>query len=299
MKRLLYILVLLPLLGYSQQDALYSQYMNNRLSFNPAFAGSIDAISNTILMRNQWIGFDGAPLSFALTSHGAFKLDKINVGLALTHDRIGLTQNTGIFGNYAYRLDLDFGRLAFGVDAGFNLHRRVWEEADAIDGNDEAFIGNVNSVFLPNIGLGAYLENELYYVGISAPRLLENRIKHSGVSTTNAKLNRHYYLTGGIDLQVTRDIQFQPSILLKYVPRAPVELDITPGILIQEAVWIGTSFRTGDAFVLILQYNINDHIQIGYASDFAYTGISNYNNGTHEIMFKYEYSKTRTFRSKY
>lgn len=289
----------MPCIGFAQQDALYSQYMSNRLNYNPAFAGSVDAISNTLLMRNQWIGFDGAPLSFNLTSHGAFKLDKVNVGLALSHDRVGLTQFTGIFGNYAYRLDLDFGRLAFGLDAGVNIHRRAWEDIQAADQGDEAFATAVSSAILPNLGLGLYLENQLYYVGISAPRLLENKIKHSGVSTSKSELNRHYYLTGGIDLILTRDIQFQPSILLKYVANAPLELDITPGILIQNAVWVGTSFRTGDAFVLILQYNINDHIKIGYASDFAYTSVSNYNNGTHEIMFRYEYSKTRTFRSKY
>ena len=43
--------------GFSQQDPHYTQYMYNMSVMNPAYAGSRDALSITLLGRKQWVGF--------------------------------------------------------------------------------------------------------------------------------------------------------------------------------------------------------------------------------------------------
>ena len=59
--------------AYSQQDPQYSMYMFNPLSSNPAYAGSRDALSVTLLGRKQWVGIDGAPETGSLTLHSPLK----------------------------------------------------------------------------------------------------------------------------------------------------------------------------------------------------------------------------------
>ena len=56
-----YLLILLgtiPLFGVAQQEPQFTQYMFNRLSYNPAYAGSNGAICLTSFYRNQWMGLD-------------------------------------------------------------------------------------------------------------------------------------------------------------------------------------------------------------------------------------------------
>ncbi len=284
---------------YAQQDAVYSQYMFNKLLINPGYTGHPEAISSTVAFRRQWVGLDGSPTSFSANAHMPFKGDELNLGLILSNDMIGITQQTGVFATYAYRLNLDIGKLGIGMNAGFNVHRRKWEDINPIDANDAVFLQETRSLFLPNAGIGVYLENDLYYAGISIPRLLNNKIDYTKNNVSTSKLLRHYYLTGGVKYEINRDIEFQPSMLLRYVSGAPVELDLTAGALFHKTVWIGTTFRSGDAFALLVNYTIAKQITIGYSADFTYTGLSKYSEGTHEILLSYNYARAKTFRSKY
>ena len=80
MKRLgiLIALLVLVLPSFGQQDPLFSQYMFNPLIINPAYAGSREALSATILHRSQWVGFDGAPTTQTLGVHAPLRKKKVN-----------------------------------------------------------------------------------------------------------------------------------------------------------------------------------------------------------------------------
>ena len=63
MKRTVFTLLIamLGLGAFAQQDALFSQYMFNKLIINPAYAGSRDGLSMTMVGRRQWVGIDDGP----------------------------------------------------------------------------------------------------------------------------------------------------------------------------------------------------------------------------------------------
>lgn len=284
---------------FAQQDAMYTQYMFNKLLINPGFTGSMESISTTVLYRNQWVGFEGAPTNFTLSSHMPFKGDPVNLGLTISNDAIGVSQRTGIFANYAYRMDVDFAKIGFGLNAGFNLNRMKWDEVKTIDPNDAAFLLETKTLFLPNAGIGVFLENKDYFAGISMPRLFANKIDYTKNSVSTSRLSRHYYLMGGYNYEINRDIVLKPSMLLKFVGGAPLQLDLTVGALFHNAVYVGTTFRSGDAMAIMVNYQMNDMLVIGYAADFTYSSLSRYQEGTHEILIQYNYGRTKTFRSKY
>jgi type IX secretion system PorP/SprF family membrane protein len=70
-KTILITLLFLGALGFinAQQEPMYTQYMFNSLSFNPAYAGSHEYMSIRLLYRNQWVDFEGAPESQTFTIH--------------------------------------------------------------------------------------------------------------------------------------------------------------------------------------------------------------------------------------
>src|SRR5688572_30014773 len=120
------IFILIVVLGSfsvnAQQDPMYTHYMYNTLMVNPAYAGSRDALSVTALHRSQWVNFNGSPITQTVTAHGPLSNEHVGLGIAVMNDKIGPTNNTGVFGQFAYILKLnDRSKLSLGVSAGVNI----------------------------------------------------------------------------------------------------------------------------------------------------------------------------------
>ena len=58
----------------AQQDPHFTQYFDNTLFVNPAYAGSKDVLNLTAIHREQWVGFDGRPRSTTFSIHSPFDL---------------------------------------------------------------------------------------------------------------------------------------------------------------------------------------------------------------------------------
>ena len=63
MKRLLSATVagLIATFAFGQQEIQFTQFMNNKLYYNPGVAGSSGAICINAVHRTQWAGFENAP----------------------------------------------------------------------------------------------------------------------------------------------------------------------------------------------------------------------------------------------
>ncbi|HNR56801.1 MAG TPA: PorP/SprF family type IX secretion system membrane protein, partial [Flavobacteriales bacterium] len=96
--------VLCTLLSAGQHTPLTSQYLFNGLVINPAYAGSRDALAANLTYRHQWVGFDGAPVTQMVSVHSPLGRRKLGAGLLVYNDRIGVSQETGVFTNHAYRI---------------------------------------------------------------------------------------------------------------------------------------------------------------------------------------------------
>ena len=59
----------------SQQAVMFSQYYTNNVIYNPAISGSLDYSAFTFQSRQQWLGFEGAPLTANVSYHGALNTD--------------------------------------------------------------------------------------------------------------------------------------------------------------------------------------------------------------------------------
>ena len=85
MKHSYFTIILLILLGTfsstAQQDPQYTQYMYNTEVVNPAYAGSRDALSFGLLLRTQWVSFEGAPRTGTFTVNTPIgSLDNMGLG---------------------------------------------------------------------------------------------------------------------------------------------------------------------------------------------------------------------------
>jgi len=285
----------------AQQDPLYSQYMFNTLAFNPAYAGSGDVFTVMALSRHQWVGFEGAPATQTLLAHSPLRSQNLALGLSVLNDKLGPTRQTGVFADFAYRIRTgEHSRLAFGLKGGFNSFQADLAGLSTVD-PDQANV-DIQGKMLPNFGFGLFWHTPLAYVGLSAPKLLENETVEAsnGVLTTGGE-ERHYFVMGGYVMDLGRDLKFKPSFMARLVAGAPLSLDINANFLLRERIWFGAMYRLGNAFGVLGQYQVNDQLRIGYAFDLTTTKLGAYNAGTHEVMVSYDlrFIKGRTISPRY
>jgi len=285
---------LLNTAAQAQQDPMISQYMFNGLFLNPAYSGSHKYFTSSLLHRTQWVDFSGAPKTALLAVDGLIpsKSENMGVGLIVTHDRIGATEQTDIYGNYAYQLKLGEGKLAFGLKAGASNYIFKSENVTVWDLNDGVFTGRKNT-WLPKMGFGTYYFAKNWYAGLSVPTLLAYDANHDFNFDVNkgSFLNRHYYAYGGYVFKLNQKLKLKPSSLIKYLPSAPLQADLNLNLLYDEQFWIGASYRTKDAVVFMVEYQTNSRFRVGYAFDLTTTKIRKYSAGTHEIMIGYDFGK--------
>lgn len=279
-------LVLLMLPAFGQQDPQYSMYMFNAMAVNPAYAGSRDGLSATFLLRRQWVGIEGAPNTESIAVHAPSRNERHGFGASVTFDRLGITRQSFVSANYAFRFPLGPGRLALGLRGGITQFQNRWSEIQTTDPNDVANPGINSSVLLPRFGTGVYYDTERFYLGASAPNLLSNtyNLENAPVQGYQAQQRNHYFFTTGVVIPLGESLDFKPSVLAKFVQNAPLEFDLNASLLIKKAFWIGASYRTGDAILFMAQYVHNNRFSIGYAYDYTLTDLSNFNSGSHEIM---------------
>jgi type IX secretion system PorP/SprF family membrane protein len=278
---------------HAQQIPMYTHYMYNTLSVNPAYAGSREALSITALHRSQWVGFSGAPMTQTLTMHSPVASEHIGLGLSFTNDKIGPVNNTSIFGSFAYIMQLTKrSKLALGLSGGTNILQADLEALDLDVEGDPAFV-DIRNRATANFGFGAYYSMKRFYAGLSVPNLIENN--YSTVTLNNgsqslAKEERHYFFIAGAMLDITPNVAFKPTTLIKYTPKAPSQIDLTAAFVFNERLLLGGMYRSGDAVGALVGFNLSPQFYVGYSFDWSY-GVRTfkYNQGSHEIVLRYDF----------
>ncbi len=288
--------------SYSQQEAMFTHYMYNTLSVNPAYVGSRDALTITGLNRNQWVGFDGAPITQTLTVHSPVGSDQIGLGLSVIQDKIGPTKNTSVYADFAFRIRLtQKSKLAFGLKGGFNFFSADLPSVLLDQQSDALFAKKLEDRMMPNFGFGIYYSRERFYAGISTPKLLENNYFEGTTLSTlsNAKERGHYFFIMGSSIKINPLIEFKPSTMIKMTTGAPIEADLTAMFEFREKLLAGAMYRSGDAVGMLVGLNLTDQLLLGYSFDFSTTNRTmKYNQGSHEIMIRYDFIYKNVHRIK-
>jgi type IX secretion system PorP/SprF family membrane protein len=278
----------------AQQDPQFTHYMYNTLSVNPAYAGSRGSLNVSALHRQQWIGFDGAPMTQTVYAHMPLPNEKMGVGLSVINDKIGPLNQTFIYGDYSYTVRLSNTiKLAFGIKAGLNMFQPKIAGLSTIDGGDAAFVNSsLTRSIKPNLGAGLYLHNERWYIGASSPRMLENKFNLNGSAandTNTVKEARHLFLIGGLVFPINSQLKLKPTAQVKMVRNAPLSVDATVEALIRDQFNVGVGMRLGDSFYGLVGYQFSDQFKAGLSYDYTLGPLRNINGNTVEIFLSYDF----------
>ncbi|WP_308992824.1 type IX secretion system membrane protein PorP/SprF [Mariniflexile litorale] len=275
--------------GVAQQLPQFTQYMYNTISINPAYAGSREALSIVGLHRSQWVGFKGGPITQTLSVHTPLRNDRIGVGLSFIEDDLGPENFTYLYGDFSYAIPTGrTGKLAFGIKGGFTQYSLDpdFRETESFDPS----IYGIEDRWTPNIGLGVYWSTNRVYFGLSTPRVLNtDKNTEEGFEALD---RLSYYFTGGVVVDLSKNIKLKPAFLVKATNGAPVSYDLTANFLFNEKFWLGGSYRINEqtaAIGGIVDFQISRQLRVGYAYEKPISEISSYTTGSHEILLMYEF----------
>ncbi|WP_340066492.1 type IX secretion system membrane protein PorP/SprF [Ascidiimonas aurantiaca] len=272
----------------AQQDPDYVFYRYTMNAVNPAYAGSEGITSVVLNLRNQWQGVEDAPQTqtfFASTTLG----EKLGTGLSIVNDQTFIEKQTAIYVDFSYKLQVSREtHLFLGLKAGGNFFDVNAGGLQTFNRTGDPLLTDQSS-FNPNLGVGALLQHEKYFVSLSVPRLLNmTRFDEINGTVVEATDEVHIYLAGGYDFELSDEWLFKPSVMTRYVAGAPVSVNTIAAFSYDQKFEFGLAYRTDSALGGLALFKIANWLQAGYAYESSLRSeITEAASGTHELILRF------------
>lgn len=288
---LLLILFFFSLEVFSQQDPQFAQNKNNLLFSNPAFAGMSDGICASAINRQQWVGFEGAPITTLAGVHSKIKLfgTRGGIGLSIADDRYEFSKDFQAKLAYSYHKRFMAGTLGIGLEIGL-INKDLegqWKYPDANGASDSYIPVEATRKMIFDLGAGVFYKvGEKFYAGVSISHLHEPKIKYPEVNSASF-LNRHYFATAGYNFRLLNSpIEMQPSVFVKF-DGTKMQYSGNLTALYNKKFSIGVSYRNKEAIIPMIGINLFSGLKIGYAYELSITRLINVSSGSHEFFVGY------------
>lgn len=303
---------------FGQTEPTYSQYIMNGFLINPSFAGRDGYTTVNLTVREQWIGLNGAPSTYAASFQTRIlqnsfiskstavrkkivkptKGGKVGIGGYIFNDNNGIMRRTGILMAYSYHIsmgrtggipnDLSFGLALKAYQYNVNVNGAI------LDNPDDALLNSYDRTkYIPDFNFGASFTTSKYYAGFAMTNILRGSLVFADTSKTKDHQVGGFYLTGGYKFPISPDWIIEPSAFIKASDMflSSIQLDLTARAYYKENYWAGLSYRTGDAVILLfgLKY---DRIYFAYAYDFTLTDIRRQSYGSHELSVAVKFGES-------
>ncbi len=243
------------------QEALVRSYPLNPLAVNPAYAGSREVTSLSVILKRRSLVLQNTYTSQLFSMDFPIASERGGLGFQVFNDQYNPAGTLGFYGSGAYRIPLENlnGTLALGVQAGFT---QVVAPLNTPGNNQYPF----------TMGLGAYFNTAHFYAGVAQQNAL-------GRADSYGTPLRPVFLTAGYLFDLSDDVKLRAGTLLRGIRttasssyRLDVDLNATlwyrkVGLGIW---WQGTGSEANDARALlgIAEVQLGDHLRFGFSYDF-------------------------------
>ena len=281
----------------AQQLPHYSLYMLNDVIVNPSrLVGETDN-KITLMIRDQWASFDGAPVTQSISyNHVTHNLYK--GGISVMNDVTGPISiiNANIFG--AYGIPLGNNQIALGISASFMQYSidnsQITLENDGVF--DPVIDGTIERVGGNGLTIGTTYLSDKFYVGLAAQNILSSSLD-IGINKQNNQLEKHFYIHSGVDIDLNESYKIQPSVMINKIGALPIQLDMNVRADYNNILWTGLSYRVNDAIVTLFGLNFGPS-SLAYSYDITTSSLATPSSGTHSVLFSYKFKKNEKDRDK-
>jgi len=319
--------ILFPSNSWAQIDYRFTQFYQNPLPVNPAFAGIEDFVDVKVGYRTQWAGFDNSPTHLFASANMAFKLSGGNkyknrgvrlfeseaynsierdddfgyrkskrhgLGIYVMQNSDGGFSNTGAFLNYAYHINLT-NQLVWSVGAAFGYELNTFNPSGIsvlnpdMDATYQAYLNSDNQKSSMNVNLGTVIYHKQFYLGYSA--ISATKILLPGTSDAFNELPN----------PITHNIQFgfhyrkwrygyliSPYLMVNLRPDQPVEVIGALRMRYHDKLWGGVQYTLLGSVGLSAGFYLTPNVALNYGYEFPTSKINRVTAGSHEIILAFK-----------
>ncbi len=288
-----------------QQLSLFTQYRENAVIINPAamesdFLAFGNNLSFGASYRAQWTGIRSAPRTQTLrASFVSKRFAGVTplLGGHIINDQTGPTGFTGVYARIGGVVtgDPEYGGFAVALTAGAVQYRVKASELFLRDDGDVLGSTNQTRIF-PDVGLGLFYyqmvgDGNFFYSGVSVPQALglDLTFKNENGQFYTKRVQHVYGTIGFYKFTGGGDGFIEPSVLFKYAPNAPLNVDVNLRYQIPGSLWVGAGMSSARAvhletgFLLGESLGFDNIFRVGYGFDYSFSSFGPAAGATHEI----------------
>lgn len=247
----------------AQQIPYISQITEARSYWNPATTALGTSMNLDVFVRQQWLGFSGAPTTGFINYQYPFISQRMSAGGALVFDKTGPVNKIGAQLNYAYKVEDalgDYSQFSLGLSAGGHNYTFNGTNPQVNDINDP-LLGSSNSGFFPSVGVGfhfisntrEYRNDNSFFFGLAFQQAYESNVI---LKTLNQQRYSHVVFDFGSRIY-SSDGYIEPSLSVNYVRPELLNFQVGAKYEMRDRFWGGLGYSS-----------VNDlNIQAGFILD--------------------------------
>tara|TARA_R110002126_G_scaffold267123_1_gene410552 strand:- start:632 stop:1519 length:888 start_codon:yes stop_codon:yes gene_type:complete len=275
----------------AQQANNFAFYKNQMNIINPAYVGVDNQTQITGSIRSQWTGVRDAPNTQAV-SFGTPIGKNLGIGISVLNEETFVEKQTSVGIDLSYLVKLsETTDLYFGVKSGGNSFNINTSGLEFYSVDVDPAFASINS-FTPNVGVGAVLKTDKYFLSLSVPKLVtfkdvKNDDGYAMVSTNRPQV----YASGGydFDLNPMGTLVLKPSFMARYTSAAPVSVDFNTMLMINNNFEIGGMYRTDKAVAAMASITVSKRLIVGFAYEVSSRSELASAKNTNEIMLQFKF----------
>lgn len=273
----------------AQQQPNYLFYQQNMSVINPAYSGSQGQYLG-MNYSSSWVGVSEAPRSATLVYNTSVK-NNAAWGFSYLTDRV-YVENQGIVSiDYSYKVQFsEETQLYLGIKGGALYNALDLDGLNRITYDTNQALNGIENFMNPLLGIGAYVKGEKGFLGISAPNILNTRRykEVNGVAVT-ATDRPNFYVSGGLNIELSHQIELEPSILYRFVSGAPNLVTAFANINFNNQVKVGTGISNNNYVSGLILFTGLERMDIGYGYEMGQRNSSvALRANSHELMIRYQ-----------
>ncbi len=271
---------------HAQYLPVWNSWQDHGLSYNPAYAGSHDAVSLSAFYRMQWADLPSGPQTISLAIHSPLRNQNLALGAELFSDEIGPLRRHALQSHFAWRRPAGKGYWSLGLNGGAHLEEAAFANLDAALEGDPAFMPGLEDRWGWNAGSGAMYYNHWFMASGSAMDLANDP---------------QFFAASNALIRIAQSFGIRPGAMLRYPQSGEYQYDANVHLLFADAFWLGGGYRSnGDLlFQALWQQRFPTALGfaeycIGYSFQYPDAKLRSSLGPSHEILLSYRFNRDKT-----
>ena len=282
--------IITPVIGFTQNIPIYTQYIVNPYIYNPAYAGIEGKPTIGLTYRKQWTGITDAPTTANFVFHTPL-FAGINFGLNVTQDNYGIFKSSSALLTVGYTIVLGWNHyLSLGISGGAGFQNIDFTNVNL---SDPAFANLLSeSTYLDgNVGIAYHIAN--FNLGISLPNIFQTETFPTEIFDTGTLgLISNYMITADYMIYFAGDnFAFQPYVLYRSFEEYTPQIEGGGIFHIKNVLWVGGAYRQDFGIAGLAGVKVKGNFSFGYSYEIPAVKATNINKTSHEIQLTISFGK--------